>query len=311
MIKKITAFFTLFTLIIMLPSLCFSEEANYTLLNSGFEEGTEKYGVYEGEGAKMTITDTIANTGNASLQINVGETGHTSIWQVITPDRLSDKIKVSAYIYYENDVDAYNPDFALRLEVIDGTDAQFELIKTETLPKDVIIGKWNYIETPYIKLPRNTKLLAISFVNNMRGTVYIDDLAITGEFSSKLAPPKVREETALSIIEGGFETGEGWNGDFSVSDEGSLELSGEITQLINVNEQDLDKLTSFGVNVKGTARITVEGVDYYGYKSVIARSKTINSPEEFVYLETDKGVILKRSQSLLITITGSALLNAQ
>ena len=310
--KKIILIFT--ALIIFTSLVCYAEEADYNLPNSGFEEGTEKYGLFEGEGTKMTVVDTIANSGSNSLQINVTSTGHTSIWQTITPDRLCDRIKTSGYIYYDNDVDIYNSDFTLRLEVFDSNEQQYEITKTVTTPKEIVKGKWNYIESPYVKLPKNTKLIAISFINNMHGTVYIDDLKITGQFSQKQVLPPKREETALAVKNIGFETTEDWQGDFSLSNEAkngehSAQINGKITQLIDISAEELDKITKFGIFVKGTARITVESIDYYGYKSVIARSKTLNSPDEFAYLETDSGVILKRSQKLCITITGDALLD--
>jgi len=300
MMKKMILIFI--SIIIISGLVAHAEEANYNLLNSGFEEGTEKYGLFEGEGTKMTVVDTLARTGTNSLQINVTSTGHTSIWQTITPDRLCDKIKTSCYIYYENDVDLYNPDFTLRLEVFDADEAQYEITKTVTMPKEIAIGKWNYIESPYVKLPKNTKLIAISFINNMHGTVYIDDLEITGEFSQKqpIAPP--REETVLNI------ESDGWAGDCTISEDNTIEISGEITQTIDIKEEDLDKLTRLSISIKGMARITIESIDYHGYKSVIARSKTLISPDEFTRLETDMGVILKRTQRLRITIIGTGVI---
>ena len=310
--KKICA--AILIISIISSFVCYADEENYNLLNSGFEDGTEKFGLFEGEGAKMTVVDTIAHSGANSLQISVNGAGHTSIWQTITPDRLSDKIKTSGYIYYDNDVDMYNSDFTLRLEIFDANEVQYEITKTVTTPKEIVKGKWIYIESPYVKLPKNTKLIAISFINNMHGTVYIDDLAITGQFSQKQTVAPKREEIILNAVNTGFETNEGWTGDFTLSKEAksgeySAEINGKITQTIDISEGELDKITKFGVYIKGTARITVESIDYYGYKSVIARSKTLTSEEDYAYLETDTGVILKRTQKLLITIIGNAVID--
>jgi hypothetical protein len=134
----------------------------------------------------------------------------------------------------------------------------------------------------------------------MRGTLYVDDISMTGKFNKEISYTK-KERNGLPIKP--LLELEKIQFPSQINDE-------KISRTINLNPEYLDTVTMFFLHAKGEGkiRITVEIIDYHGYRTTVARSATRDLTEEFQYVPTDLGVILDRSDSLVINIevTGTA-----
>ena len=298
--RKTTAALLAISLSFSISVMAAGFEKDLGLLNGGFEEGLEKWSVYEGGDSKLTGETDKVNSGGASIKISNPGEGDMSIWQVHSYSEVSkdvapgDKVKVSVQIWLDDDVDSKSLDAAVRLEVKDTTGEQ-KVVTKSSFSSAVQKGKWILLESPQVRLAENSEALVISFVSKIKGTIYIDDIRMIGCYSQAQSAPSakpVRDRIALTLGE--------WSGIDSVTGA----VTGTAIAAAELDKSFLNKETLFGLNAKGSGsiRLILRSVDHDGYSTVIGRSKTFTLTDEPQYVHTDFSVILRRSDYITVSI---------